>query len=192
MRGIVRHLVDIANGFGYSHKRYRKRSPATDIGNDFAMKHGPAAQLRSPPLRTHSLAPLSRGLVQLFRHRAGRGPTQARSFWAGEDALLVLFGGGYTKAEKTLWEQGRPDTAVAYRHAVLEALEDDMRDVVETSLGRTVVAVLATAHHEPDETAAVFLLEPLGGSGSAEEGRWGAGDSLTPHPPLDATAQAPS
>jgi len=151
-----------------------------------------AAQLSSAASEIHSLAALSRGLVQLFRHRAGRGPTQAKSFWAGEDALLVLFGGGYTKAEKTLWEQGRPDTAVAYRHAVLEALEDEMREVVESSLGRTVVAVLATAHHDPDVMAAVFLLEPLGGSGSAEAGRWGAGTSPASHPPLQPRAHAPA
>ena len=144
-----------------------------------------AAQLYAPPAPTHSLAPLSRGLVQLFRHRAGRGPTQAKSFWAGEDALLVLFGGGYTRAEKTLWDQGRPDTAVAYRHAVLDALEDDMRAVVEEALGRAVLAVLASAHHDPDVMAAVFLLEPLGGSGSGEAGRWGAGDQPAPHPPLN-------
>ena len=143
-----------------------------------------AAPLHSTPTQTQSLAPLSRGLVQLFRHRAGRGPTQAKSFWAGEDALLVLFGGGYTKAEKTLWDQGRPDTAVAYRHAVLEALGDDMRAVVEAASGRSVVAMLVSAHHDPDVMAAVFLLEPLGGNGSAEAGRWGAGESPAPHPPL--------
>jgi uncharacterized protein YbcI len=113
---------------------------------------------------------MSRGLVQLFRHRAGRGPTEAKSFWAGEDALVVLLGGGYTRAEKTLWAQGRPDTAVAYRRAVLEALDTDMRAVVESSVGRDVIAVLAAAHHEPDVMAVVFLLEPLGGSGSDEKG----------------------
>ena len=151
-----------------------------------------APELQHPAPRTQSLAPLSRGLVQLFRHRAGRGPTHAKSFWAGDDALLVLFGGGYTKAEKTLWDQGHPDTAVAYRHAVLDALEDDMRSVVNAAVGRSVEAVLVSAHHDPDVMAAVFLLEPLGGSGSAEAGRWGAGDSSAPHPPLNSRAQAAS
>jgi uncharacterized protein YbcI len=140
----------------------------------------------SPAAQGQSLAALSRGLVQLLRHRAGRGPTQAKSYWAGDDAVLVLFGGGYTKAEKTLWSQGRSDTAASYRHAVLDALEADMRGVVEETLGRPVLAVLAAAHHEPDVMAAVFLLEPLGGNGSAEVARWGAGDEPAPHPPLGA------
>jgi hypothetical protein len=149
------------------------------------------AQLRRPA-ETNSLAPLSRGLVQLFRHRAGRGPTQAKSFWAGDDAVLVLFGGGYTKAEKTLWDQGRPETAAAYRQAVLEALEDEMRAVVEATVGRAVAAVLAAAHHDPDVMAAVFLLEPLGGSGSAEVGRWDAGEPPASHPPLPSSTPAGS
>lgn len=139
-----------------------------------------------------SLAPLSRGLVQLLRHRAGRGPTQARSYWAGGDALLVLFGGGYTKAEQTLWDQGRPDAAVAYRQAVFEALEEDMCAVVRTSVGRNVDAVLVSAHHKPDVMATVFLLEPLGGNGSAEAGGWGADDRSAPHPPLTARTPAGS
>ena len=133
---------------------------------------------------------MSRGLVQLFRHRAGRGPTQAKSFWAGDDTLRVLFGGGYTKAEKTLWEQGRPDTASSYRHAVLEALQPDMRAVVEGSVGRRVEAVLAAAHHDPDVMAAIFLLEPLGGRGSAEVGRWGAGVSPAPQSSSEASTHA--
>jgi uncharacterized protein YbcI len=141
------------------------------------------AHIGTAPPYTASLASLSRGLVQLFRHRAGRGPTQAKAYWADDDALLVLFGGGYTRAEKTLWDQGRLDTAVAYRQAVLDALRDDMRAVVEEIVGRTVLAVLSDAHHDPDVMAAIFVLEPLGGSSSAEAGRWGVGDEPAPHSP---------
>jgi hypothetical protein len=181
MSNIVRHRSDIANDFGYIGR---------DIADDFARVSRSSAQLQTAPAQNGSLAAMSRGLVQLFRHRAGRGPTRARSFWAGEDALLALFGGGYTKAEKTLWEQGRPETAASYRQAVLGALEPGMRAVVEDSVGRTVEAVLAAAHHDPDVMATVFLLEPLGGRGSAEVGRWGAGDSPAPHSPLDASTNA--
>jgi len=147
------------------------------------------AVLRTRPDQAHPLAELSRGIVQLFRHRAGRGPTQAKSFWAGDDALLVLLGGGYTKAEKTLSDQGRPETALSYRNAVLSTLEGDMRTIVEARVGRPVEVVMATAHHDPDVMAVVFLLEPLGGSGSAERGRWGAGDEPVPHPLTEDGAQ---
>lgn len=163
--------MDFANDIGYR---------MIDIVNDFAVH---TTEFVTGTAQGHSLAALSRGLVQLFRHRAGRGPTQAKSYWAGDDALLVLFGGGYTKAEKTLWAQGHSDTAASYRHAVLDALADDMRAVVEESVGRQVTAVLAAAHHDPDVMAAIFLLESLGGSGSAEAGRWGADGEPASHPP---------
>ena len=39
---------------------------------------------------------------------------------------------------------------------------------------------MAAANQDPDVMAVVFLLEPLGGSGSAERGRWGAGDEPVP------------
>jgi Na+-translocating membrane potential-generating system (MpsC) len=145
------------------------------------------AQLSAPPA-TSSLAVVSRRLVQLMRRRAGRGPTHAKANWAGEDAVLVLFEGGYTKAEQTLWAQGRADAALSYRHAVLDALEDDMRAVLEQELERPVRTVLACARHAPETMAVVFLLEPLGGSDSVSAGRWGAGDEPAPHPSFGASA----
>jgi uncharacterized protein YbcI len=108
--------------------------------------------------------------VQLLRHRAGRGPTQAKSFWAGEDVLLALFEGGYTKAEQTLWERGRPDTALAYRSAVLDALDADLREIVEDAVDRRVTVILSSVHHEPDVTALVFLLEPAGAAAGGDAG----------------------
>jgi hypothetical protein len=138
------------------------------------------APLSTEPEPT-SLAAVARGLVQLLAHRAGRGPTHAKALWAGEDTVLVLFGGGYTKAEQTLWAYKRPEAALAYRQAVLDALEDDMRNVLEAQTGRSVSAVLACARYEPEVMAVVFLLEPLGGSGSLDAGLCGAGGEPAPH-----------
>jgi len=138
------------------------------------------AELSSPPASA-PLAAVSRGLVRLFRRRVGRGPTEARAIWAGEDAVLVIFGGGYTRAEQTLWSEGRAETALSYRRTVLETLEDEMRAVLETEVGRPVEAVLTCARHAPELMAIVFLLEPLGGSGSVSAGRWGAGHAPAPH-----------
>ena len=146
-----------------------------------------SAELSTRRARAHPLAELSRGLVHLFRQRAGRGPTEARAFWAGDDAVLVLLGGGYTKAEQTLARQGRPEPALAYRQAVLATLEDEMRAALEASLGRRVEVVMGAAYHDPDVMAVVFLLEPLGGSGSA--GRWGTGEEPVPPALTDDGAQ---
>src|SRR5215217_109176 len=142
--------------------RYRQRFrllSGGDIGNALATMSSLAAELNPASALGNSLAPLSRGLVQLLRHRAGRGPTEAKSFWAGDDAVLVLFGGGFTRAEKTLSDHGRAHTALAYRHCVQEALEDAMGREVEAVTGRQVQAVLSCARQEPDVMAEIFLLE---------------------------------
>mgnify|MGYP000005732081 CR=1 FL=1 len=115
------------------------------------------------PLPAESLATVSRGLVQLLRHRTGRGPTEARVSWAGEDALLALFEGGYTKVEETLVAGGHRDKALAYRQALLDALESELCAVVEDALGRPVHAVVARPHRDLGVTAVVFVLARAGG-----------------------------
>ena len=113
--------------------------------------------------------------MQLLRQRVGRGPSDLKSEWAGRDALLVLVGDGFTTAERTLWHHGRSQTARSYRQAVMEALEPELRGMVEHHTGRTVTALLSCTHHEPDVMATVFLLEPLGGSDSSDAGSGDAG-----------------
>jgi uncharacterized protein YbcI len=141
------------------------------------------------PLPSTSLAAVARRLVQLLRRRAGRGPTSAKALWAGDDAVLVVFGGGYSKAEQTLWAQGESEAALSYRRALLDTLEDEMRAVVEAEVGRPVGTVMTCARHAPEVMAIVFLLEPLGGSGSVSAGQWGAGEEPAPHYSLEAHAQ---
>jgi Na+-translocating membrane potential-generating system MpsC-like protein len=79
-----------------------------------------------------------------------------------------VFEGGYTKAEQTLWGRGRPDTALAYRRAVLDALDADLHRIVEEAVDRRVRVILSSAQHEPDVMAIVFLLEPEGSAAGAD------------------------
>jgi uncharacterized protein YbcI len=105
-----------------------------------------------------ALGALSRSLVQVLRHDAGRGPTQAKSHWAGGDAVMVLFGGGFTRAEQTLWSKGRHEAAREYRNAIQDAVRERMCAEVERHLGRRVVASMSAFHHEPDLIAEIFVL----------------------------------
>jgi uncharacterized protein YbcI len=108
------------------------------------------------------LAELSRGLVQVLRREVGRGPTQAKSFWAGDDLLVTLFGDVFLRAEKTLLRHGQEDVAMAYRGAIQHALRQELRAEVERVVGRKVVAAMGCAHHEPDLMAELFVFEPQG------------------------------
>jgi uncharacterized protein YbcI len=113
-----------------------------------------------------ALGALSRALVQLLRHEAGRGPTQAKTYWAGDDCVVVIFGGGFTTAEQTLWGRGRGETAREYRLAIQDAIREEMCAEVGRRLERRVVASMSAFHHEPDLMAEIFVLESEGPPGS--------------------------
>jgi hypothetical protein len=120
--------------------------------------------------------------VQLLHRKAGRGPTRAKSYWAGEDVLVVVLGEGFTDVETTLVERGRAETALAYRHAVQAALEGDMSAEVERLTSRRVVATMSCAHHDPDLLVEIFVLERLEGSEAPEPTMRGAADQAAPLP----------
>ena len=68
------------------------------------------------------LASISRRIVQLLARHAGKGPTKCKTHWAGPDTLVVVLGGGYTEAERTLFERGRAEDVRAYRTADIQSI----------------------------------------------------------------------
>jgi uncharacterized protein YbcI len=134
-----------------------------------------------------TLGALSRRMVQLLHQRTGRGPTQAKSYWAGDDILLVVLGGGFTAVERTLSEKGRGRLALAYRTAVQETLEDEMRAEVERLTGRRVVAAMNAVNRDPDLILEIFVLEGLDGRGARGPIHRGATLEAAPRPGLSAS-----
>jgi uncharacterized protein YbcI len=160
--------------------RFRRYNP--DIGSDIATS---PKEVRSDPVRAsdgRTLGTLSRRLVQLLHQRAGRGPTQAKSYWAGDDILLVVLGDGFTDIERTLSERGHGRLALDYRSAIQEALEAEMRAEVEKLTMRRVVAAMSSLHKDPDLIVEVFMLEGLDGRGAREPTIGGAADQAAPLP----------
>jgi len=76
------------------------------------------------------LAAISNAMVRLRKEHAGKGPTEAKTYWAGDDMLIVLMGGGYTAAEETLYQEGRGDTVRHSRQAFQDVLEGRMREII--------------------------------------------------------------
>jgi uncharacterized protein YbcI len=107
------------------------------------------------------LATISRRIVQLLARHAGKGPTKCKTHWAGPDMLVVVLGGGYTEAERTLYERGREDEVRSYRAAIQEVLGKDMSTAVEELTGRTVVGFMSASHQSPDLLVEIFVLEPV-------------------------------
>jgi len=107
------------------------------------------------------LASISRRIVQLLARHAGKGPTKCKTHWAGPDLLVVVLGGGYTEAERTLYERGHAEDVRAYRSAIQEALSEDMTAEVEELTRRKVIAFMSTSHQDPDLLVEIFVLEPV-------------------------------
>ncbi len=106
------------------------------------------------------LAEISREMVRLYKEQFGRGPTKARSNFAGADTLICTLENTFTPAEKRLAEMGEHqrlrDTRLYFQHAT----EAQFCEVVERVLGRKVRAFISGIDTGHDVSAEVFYLEP--------------------------------
>jgi uncharacterized protein YbcI len=106
------------------------------------------------------LAGISTAMVQLMREATGKGPTQCKTYWAGPDIVLVVLGGGYLEAERTLYDAGHRAEVRATRQALQDVLEGRMRELIEAHVGRKVTAFLSAQHQDPELQVEIFMLEP--------------------------------
>ncbi|MGH2990510.1 MAG: DUF2294 domain-containing protein [Solirubrobacterales bacterium] len=95
----------------------------------------------------------------------GKGPTKAKVFIV-DDTLVCILEGGFTPVERTLIEQGRGDTVHEVRLNFQKLMEPEFTRLVEETTGRSVIAFMTQAHHDPDLAVEVFVLdaeEPVAG-----------------------------
>jgi uncharacterized protein YbcI len=107
-------------------------------------------------------AEISREMVRLYKEQFGRGPTRARTEFAGPDVLLCTLEDSLTPAERSLAEMGEHqrlrDTRLYFQHATA----DEFRGVVERILDRKVRGFVSGIDTEQDISSEVFYLEPSG------------------------------
>jgi uncharacterized protein YbcI len=99
-------------------------------------------------------------MVRIYKDQFGRGPTKARSDFAGPDVLICTLEDSLTPAERRLAEMGEHqrlrDTRLYFQHAT----EGEFRDVIERVLGRKVRAFISGIDTVQDVSAELFYLEP--------------------------------
>jgi uncharacterized protein YbcI len=105
------------------------------------------------------LKDISNTMVGLQKEFGGKGPEKCATHWAGPDALLVLMGGGYTRAEETVFQSGRGNAVRDSRHAFQDAMRERVVETIQRLTGRTVAAFMSTSHQSPDLVAEVFVFE---------------------------------
>jgi uncharacterized protein YbcI len=112
------------------------------------------------------LRDVSNTMVRLHKDQFGRGPTKARSDWAGPDSILCVMEDTLTPAERNLIELGEHqrlrDTRAFFQYASVR----EFCEPVERITGRKVRAFMSAMDTCADGVVTeTFLLHPNGYSG---------------------------
>lgn len=103
-------------------------------------------------------AEISREMVRLYKEQFGRGPTKARTEFAGADIVICTLEHSLTPAEQSLVQMGEHqrlrDTRMYFQHAT----EEKFRGVVERITGRPVRAFVSGIDTCVDVSSEVFHL----------------------------------
>jgi uncharacterized protein YbcI len=109
--------------------------------------------------RDSVMAEISRQMVKLYKEQFGRGPTKARTDFAGPDIVLCTLEESLTPAEMRLAQLGEHqrlrDTRMYFQHVS----EKNFCDVIEGVLGRKVRAFVSGIDTEQDVSTEIFYLE---------------------------------
>jgi uncharacterized protein YbcI len=105
-------------------------------------------------------AEISREMVRLYKEQFGRGPTKARTEFAGPDIVICTLEDSFTPAERRLAEmeehQRLRDTRLYFQHAT----KGEFIGTVERILNRKVCAFNSSIDTHTDVSVEIFHLEP--------------------------------
>lgn len=104
-------------------------------------------------------ADISREMVRLYKELFGRGPTKARTEFAGPDIVICTLENTFTPAERSLVEMGEHQRLRDTRMYFQAATEDRFREIVERLTGRKVRAFTSGIDAKVDVCAEIFYLE---------------------------------
>jgi uncharacterized protein YbcI len=109
----------------------------------------------------NTLSALSNEMVRLFKEQFGRGPTSARTTWAG-DVITVVLENTLTPAERNLVKMGEHERLRETRMFFQYASVREFCEPVERITGRKVRAFISGIDTEVDGLAVeTFILHPV-------------------------------
>jgi len=112
---------------------------------------------------------LSNEMVRLYKQLFGRGPSRARTHFAGPDTVICSLERTLTPAEQSMVAMGEHQRLRETRMFFQHAREGDFRDAVERVTGRNVVAFVSGIDATADMSCEVFYLEPSARDGTVVE-----------------------
>jgi uncharacterized protein YbcI len=127
------------------------------------------AQARPGEERSSVLLEISNEMVRLYKTLFGRGPTRARTNFAGPDVIICTLENSLTQAERNMVALGEHQRLRDIRMLFQHASESQFCEVIERVSGRKVRAFVSGIDTKRDVSSEVFYLEPLrGGNGPSD------------------------
>jgi uncharacterized protein YbcI len=117
--------------------------------------------------RPGQLTQVTRAMVAIYKDQFGRGPTHARSHYAGPDMIVCALEDTLTPIERTLVAIGEHQRLRDIRMLFQHTAEDTFRSAIEDITGRKVVAFSSGFDTIADVATEVFLLERAAGERTA-------------------------
>jgi uncharacterized protein YbcI len=116
--------------------------------------------------RVSGLLEVSNAMVRLYKEQFGRGPTRARTHWAGPNAIVCFLEDTLTPAERNLVQMGQHqrlrDMRLFFQYASLR----EFCDPVERITGRKVRSFHSSIDTKVDGLSVeTFVLYPEGQDG---------------------------
>jgi uncharacterized protein YbcI len=116
--------------------------------------------------RVTGLLEISNAMVRLYKEQFGRGPTKARTHWAGPNAIVCFLEDTLTPAERNLVRMGQHqrlrDMRLFFQYATLR----EFCEPVERVTGRKVRSFHSSIDTKVDGLAVeTFILYPEGEDG---------------------------
>jgi uncharacterized protein YbcI len=105
------------------------------------------------------LSMLSNEMVRIYKEHFGRGPTKARSHFAGPNAVICVLENTFTPAEKNLQGMGEHQRLREMRMFFQYAIAAEFIQAVERTIGRRVRSFVSGIDTNTDVAAEVFTLE---------------------------------
>jgi uncharacterized protein YbcI len=129
------------------------------VMSQFAEPLQPAEQLQPTEQDNSPLMEISTALVRLHKEQFGRGPTMARTHFAGPDALVCVLENALLPAERKLVEMGDDLRVRETRMAFQVATTKEFIDAVERILHRKVRAFLSACDAVNDVVFENYVFE---------------------------------
>jgi uncharacterized protein YbcI len=107
------------------------------------------------------LQEITNAMVRLYKELFGRGPTKARTSYAGPDTLIATIENSLTPSERAMIGLGEHQRVREIRMFFQHASERDFTETVEQITDRRVWAFVSGIDPGKDVSAEIFYLEPV-------------------------------